>query len=298
MEKHKLPVSTHTARTEGTNSRVTVQAVRGVNGTLAYRQYRAGIIDDSIVLLHGLGSAGVDWSLQTAELVHRYRVITIDLPGHGESPPSNHRSSIPELSRQVLQTLDGLHTKPCILVGHSLGGITALQMVLDQPDRFRALVLVNAVPHMSVSRHSIRQGMGRLPDVLLGRMDMLAGFVAAEHFPHPGQDLLRRLAVRRIGSVERQTYLHMMTAILRFDVRGQLGRISKPVLVVSGTDDRVFSSSDKQVLAEKLPDVTWVEMEESGHACPQDSPVRFNRILWSFLDQLDSPEETETSEYN
>jgi 3-oxoadipate enol-lactonase len=230
--------------------------------------------------------------MQIAELVHRYRVVALDLPGHGESPPVYSRTTIPDLSKKVYQTIKSLNTESGILVGHSLGGLTALQMILDAPEHFRALVLVNAVPHMRISRHSLRQAIGRVPDVLLGRMDNVAEFVASEHFPHQQQDLLRRLAVRRIKSVEQDTYKHMMTAILRFDVRRKLDRIRMPVLVVSGSEDQVFSLPEKKFLAEHLPDVTWIEMEHSGHASPQDAPERFNRVMWSFLDQLDTKEDS------
>jgi 3-oxoadipate enol-lactonase len=287
METTRLQGSRFAAGTTGTNSRVKVKAVGGSRVTLAYRYYTVNHSDPAVVLLHGLGSAGLDWSMQIAELIHRYRVVALDFPGHGESPPLYSRTTIPELSSKVYRTISSLNTESGILVGHSLGGLTALQMVLDSPEHFKALVLVNAVPRMKISRHSLRQAMGRVPDVLLGRMDRLAEFVASEHFPHKEQDLLRRLAVRRIKSVEQDTYTHMMTAILRFDVRRKLDRIRMPVLVVSGSEDRVFSLAEKKILAEYIPDVTWVEMEHSGHASPQDAPERFNRVMWSFLDQLD-----------
>lgn len=268
------------------HTRVRVRAGRGTPDLLAYRLYERNGCSDTILLLHGLGSAAVDWSMQTAVLARHYHVAAFDFPGHGDSEPVPRRTSIRDLSRRVLGTAGHLDLEPGILVGHSLGGLVALQMALEAPGMFQALVLVNAVPRMTFSRHAARQAAGRLPDVLMNRMDSLAGFVASEHFPGPDQDLLRRMAVRRIRSADRNTYLHLIRAIARFDVRSRLEEISVPVLVVSGTEDRVFSDRDKRILADRIPNAEWVEMQGSGHASPQDSPELFNEILCSFLERV------------
>jgi len=272
------------------HTRVRVRAGRGTPDLLAYRLYERDGCSDSIFLLHGLGSAAVDWSMQTAVLARHYHVAAFDFPGHGDSEPVPRRTSIRDLCRRVLGTAGHLNLKPDILVGHSLGGLVALQMVLEAPEMFRALILVNAVPRMTFSRHAARQAAGRLPDVLMNRMESLAEFVASEHFPRIEQDLLRRMAVRRIRSADRNTYLHLIRAIARFDVRSRLEEISVPVLVVSGTEDRVFSTRDKRILADRIPQAEWVEIEGSGHASPQDSPEQFNRIMCSFLDRLNGYE--------
>lgn len=266
--------------------RVHVRAGFGVNGSLAHRLYDIEGAEHTVLLLHGLGSSGLDWSMQIAALTRRYRVLTMDFPGHGESQPVSRGITIRALSRSVFRTLEETGAEPDVIVGHSLGGLAALQMAVDAPDRFKALVLVNAVPHVSVSRHTARQALGRVPDVVLNRMHSLAEFVASEHFPRPDQAVLRRLAVRRIRSADRGTYLHLISAIARFDVRARLHRISMPVLVVSGSEDRVFSIRDKRVLVDRLSRPEWVEMQGSGHASPQDAPYRFNSHLCSFLDRV------------
>jgi pimeloyl-ACP methyl ester carboxylesterase len=272
------------------HTRVRVRAGRGTPDLLAYRLYERNGCSDSVLLLHGLGSAAVDWSMQTAVLSGHFHVAAFDFPGHGESQPVPRRTTIRDLSSRVFRTAEHLQLKPGIVVGHSLGGLVALQMVLEAPEMFKALVLVNAVPRMTFSRHAARQAAGRLPDVLRNRMGRLAEFVASEHFPGAEQDLLRRMAVRRIRSADRNTYLHLIRAIARFDVRSRLKSICIPVLVVSGTEDRVFSDRDKRILAQRIPQAEWVEMEGSGHASPQDSPEQFNRILYSFLDRVNGYE--------
>ena len=97
-----------------------------------------------MVLLHGAGEFAALWLRVIPDLVRTHRVIAPDLPGHGASQPKG-----PLAPGDVLDWLDELIERTCpqppVVVGHSLGAAIALRLAVEQPPRFAALVLVDAL---------------------------------------------------------------------------------------------------------------------------------------------------------
>jgi pimeloyl-ACP methyl ester carboxylesterase len=96
----------------------------------------------SLVLLHGGGESALAWRWVLPQLAERYRVLAPDLPGSGESDLLEARYSAGLFGRFVADFLDTLHVTRAVVVGHSLGGLAALQFALEAEERVRALALV------------------------------------------------------------------------------------------------------------------------------------------------------------
>src|SRR5262245_50944062 len=90
-----------------------------------------------VLLLHGLGSRAADWAWQAPVLEPDYRVVAVDLPGHGASPLPASPLTIEWMAEQVTALLASLHDAPAHVVGLSLGACVALRMVLQAPARVR-----------------------------------------------------------------------------------------------------------------------------------------------------------------
>jgi 3-oxoadipate enol-lactonase len=99
-----------------------------------------------VVLLHGLGSRGDDWLLQTPVLGLRRRVLTPDLPGHGKSAGFRGWPAIQAYADAVRKMLERAGAAPAHLLGLSLGGAVAIQLALDSPTHVVSLVPVNTLP--------------------------------------------------------------------------------------------------------------------------------------------------------
>ncbi|MBK5003168.1 alpha/beta fold hydrolase [Pseudomonas sp. S31] len=99
---------------------------------------------DAVVLLHGIGSGAASW-LQVAQgLGHLARVIAWDAPGYGNSSPlapASPRAS--DYAERLASLLDALQVERCVLVGHSLGAMTAAALAQAQPERIARLVLLS-----------------------------------------------------------------------------------------------------------------------------------------------------------
>jgi pimeloyl-ACP methyl ester carboxylesterase len=100
----------------------------------------------AVVLIHGLGLNRKTWREHAPALAGRYRVVTYDLLGHGESALPPARPSLALFSAQLLGLLDELGIAGCVLAGFSLGGMINRRFAIDHPARVRALAILNA-PH-------------------------------------------------------------------------------------------------------------------------------------------------------
>ncbi|OLZ65363.1 alpha/beta hydrolase [Streptomyces sp. IMTB 2501] len=92
-----------------------------------------------LVLLHGYGRSLTDWDASAPSLAAGHRVLAVDLPGHGSSPGIS-RWTIPTVVRHIADTLDAHGVPEAVVVGHSLGGLVAVEYARANPDRARAAV--------------------------------------------------------------------------------------------------------------------------------------------------------------
>ncbi|WP_128429869.1 alpha/beta fold hydrolase [Streptomyces cyaneus] len=95
-----------------------------------------------LVLLHGYGRSLTDWAASAALLTAGHRVLAVDLPGHGRSPGISPWT-IPTVVRHIADTLDAHGVPEAVVVGHSLGGLVAVEYARANPDQARARAAVN-----------------------------------------------------------------------------------------------------------------------------------------------------------
>ncbi len=242
---------------------------------------------NAILFLHGLGSCGQDWLLQTPSFCSRFRVIAPDLHGHGQTDKPRKRVSIAQMTADVACLLDALGVKRTHIVGLSMGGCVAQQLALDDPTRVRSLTLVN-----TFARFDSGTPGNALPLALrMGVLGVLglpaqARFVAARMFPKPEQAELRALAAERIASNDLATYTRLILAIRAFDVTRRLGEIACPTLVIAGDRDTTVPLRAKRFLAQHIPGARFEMIADSGHATPIDQPEAFNRLVMNFVESV------------
>jgi pimeloyl-ACP methyl ester carboxylesterase len=252
-----------------------------VRGT--WLHYRASGGGETLLLVHGLGSSARDWELQTSAVASHYRVIAVDLRGHGQSQKPAGPYSMTHFAADMDGLLQVIDAGPAHVVGISLGGMVALQLALDTPEMVRSLCVVNSVPEVSVRTLRQHSEMAlRMVITRVLRMRAMAAFIAATVFPEPENAQLRRAMAALWSQNDRRAYAAASRALPGWSVLNRLKEISCRALVVSG--DRPYSSllQCEPRLAE-IPGAQVVIIPGALHAAPVQQPEQFNAALRAFL---------------
>lgn len=236
------------------------------------------------MFLHGLGSCADDWRLQLPAVVDDYRVILVDLPGHGRSALPRGPLTVEGMAGEVDALLAHLGEGAVHLVGLSLGACVALALALRAPARVRSLTLVNAFARLrpAGTRGALRMALRAF---LLGTapMSTVATLVARTVFPRPEQTALRQAAVVSLARTSRRAYAAAAAAVAGFDARASLRDVRCPTMVVVGIEDGTVAIDAKDALARAIAGARLVLVPESGHVTNVDQPVAFNAVLREFL---------------
>jgi 3-oxoadipate enol-lactonase len=229
---------------------------------------------------------------QVPVLAPKYQVVTIDHRGHGTSdaPSSADAYSIPTLGDDLYGLLNYLDITKCCLVAHSMGGLVALQLALDQPHVVRSLVLVDtASGPLDIPGHA-----GRRAKLLeIARTDGMETVFDYDAKNNPLS--LRRLeryprlfnrSKQRMLEMPVNGYVYMGQALSKCeDLTRRLKEISVPTLVMVGEEDSSFQQPSR-TLAEGIPNAHLHVVPQALHCPQEEEPEIFNQILLEFLTKV------------
>lgn len=236
-----------------------------------------------VLLLHGLGSSGLDWEYQVPALAAHYKVIVLDLRGHGQSAKPHERYSIQGLSRDVVALLQHLDCGPVHLVGLSMGGMIGFQLAVDHPQWLKSLCIVNSGPQVKLqSPGDYWQWFKRWSLMHLASMGTIGIALGKNLFPKPEQSALRAKVAERWARNDKRAYLASFNAIVGWGVQERLGAIECPTLVISADHDYT-PVAVKEHYVTLISNARLEVIEDSRHATPLDQPERFNQTLLRFI---------------
>lgn len=254
-----------------------------VNGiTLHYRQ--DGLPDGvPLVFINSLGCDLRNWDGVVSRLNHR--LIRFDKRGHGlsDAPPAPY--SMHDLAADVDSLLDQLNIESAILIGLSVGGMIALQTVLDFPNRVRALVLCDTAAKIGTEDswndriHALRQhGMDYLADAILARW-FAPQFIEQNPAVYRGfYNLLTRMPL--------EGYIGTCAALRDTDLRDRVGEIHVPTLVLCGAQDVVITPDMAREFSDSLPNARFRVIEEAAHIPSVEQPEVLATAITEFLREI------------
>lgn len=255
----------------------------------------------TILLMHGGGQTRHSWSGATASLVSAgYRVINMDLRGHGDSgwsPAGEYPLSI--RARDIEAVLrDGCNG--LALVGASLGGVTATTAVGAYGLKADALVIVDVVPYPELTGiQRVLEFMNAHPDGFAD-LEEAAAAVASYNPERPRPRDPKGLKKNLREGTDGRLRWHWDPAILNMDPEGDfalfahameaVGRMEKPeVLLVRGMESDIVSDRGVASLQAMVPRVEVVDVADAGHMVAGDRNDRFNQGTIEFLRRILPP---------
>src|ERR1700756_1270786 len=247
---------------------------------VAYRD-EGPVHGEPLVLIHGMVASSLTWDAVIAHLPSTYRIIAPDLLGHGDSDKPRTDYSLGAFAVWLRDFLDALDIPSATLVGHSLGGGVALQVVHQHPPRCQRLVLVNS------------GGLGEDVAVMLRLLsapgtELVLPILASPPFRLLGGRWRALLTSRGVDPQQldyrlrkytsladpeaRQAFLRTLRSVV--DVRGQnVGAVSRlphlvgdvPTLIIAGAQDKVIPPSHARAAHAALPASQLQIIDDAGH---------------------------------
>jgi len=237
--------------------------------------------DPALVFIHCWACNRHFWDNQVAEFSKTYRVVTIDLPGHGESGQGRKNYSVESYGDDVKTVVTKLNLKRVVLVGSSMGGPIALEATRRMPDRVVAIVPVDTLQNVEQ----------KVPQEQLDAVfqQMQADFKAATtsllnqfFFSPTTPPAVRERIINETIAQKPEVVLPILKAVFSYDAAPGLREVKVPIRAINA--DRV--PTDVTANRKYAPQFEVVIIKGTGHYPMLEDPARFNQMLAEILRNL------------
>jgi 3-oxoadipate enol-lactonase len=251
-----------------------------VNGVRLY--YEVEGEGPTVLLLHPVGLDLTCWESQVEALLPSFRVLRVDLRGHGRSEVPPPPYTLSRSASDVHSLLDQLQRAPAHVIGLSLGGMVAQVLALEHPGDVRSLVLADTNSTLSSeARRAMRErgeaakdgGMANVIESTLKRW-FTPGFM--------GSDIVARCRERLLAD-NVQGWAATWHAISELDTEPRLKEIKVPTLVIIGEADLSVPVSRARAMADLMPRAVLHVVAGAPHMAPLERPDLFNPPVLEFL---------------
>lgn len=237
-----------------------------------------------LVLVNSLGTELTMWDGQIPRLSRNRRIVRYDTRGHGRSPAPPGPYTMDDLGADLVALLDRLEIERADVCGISLGGLTAIWLAANQPARVDRLVLANTAARIGTS-----DGWTRRARTVRAEGTAAVADAVVERFLSPGfRDRAPATAAHLrdgLAALDDEGYAACCLALADADLRGEVGSIVAPTLVITGTEDVATPPQDARWLDDHLADSRLVMLSGVGHLSSIEDPAAFGRAVLDFLRQ-------------
>jgi pimeloyl-ACP methyl ester carboxylesterase len=255
---------------------------------------------EPLLLIMGLAADSTAWLFQIPDFSPHYRTIAFDNRGVGRSSKPPGAYTIHQMADDAAGLLDVLKIERAHVVGVSMGGMIAQELVLRHPGRVRGLVLACTYPEpdadierqrqFSVSQFGGSITAGGEMKLDLGAIDPLAFFqhLLPTVFNQEFIDSeLPRLIQLFSGALQygfsMEAILGQVSAVMSHKATDRLHLIRSPTLVITGDADRLIPPANSDLLAKHIPGAKLVKIAGGSHGFNFETPAVFNRAVLEFL---------------
>ena len=232
-----------------------------------------------VLLLHGWGGSALSVAPVADFLCRRYRVISLDFPGHGESSEPPAPWSVTEYGEMLRELLDRLKVKRCHVMGHSFGGRVAIYLAANYPEYVEKLLLCDSAGilpkrgvgyYFKVYRHKLGKRLAKIKAVD-------RALKLSEKAKNAGSEDYRALSDEM-----KKTFVRVVNQ----DLEPLLSDIAAETLLVWGSEDQATPLWQGQRMEKLIPGGALVVFEGAGHFAYLDQCARFCAVYQCFLEGI------------
>ncbi len=239
-----------------------------------------------LVLISGLNGVAAFWQPHLEALARNHSVVLHDHRGTGRSSPSRIDYSVEQMTGDLVELLDHLEIAKADMVGHSTGGAICQVLGIDYPERVASLVLSATwtaadgyFRRLFELRAEVLRAMGPEGYIRASLMFMRPPAWIRDHDATQNEEIAAMVANFPLPEV----MLSRIAALIEFDRRADLGRISAPTLVVGARDDMVTPIYYSEELARLIPGAEIAILEAGGHFFPVSAAEAFRDLVLDFI---------------
>lgn len=217
-----------------------------------------------LLFLHGTGCDSADWKAVAERLPQNQRYITPDFRGHGQSSTPNKPFTLANLADDILHLVDFISIQKVILVGHSLGGMVAMEAA-RRSSNVIGLVLLEGWTSLSTVRSAFDRGR-------------FYGSLSQTNI-----DQIQQKSQKTRTRFEQNVWESFWTSVREFDAYAYLEQAQIPIFEVFGEMGR-NESTEKFLRIPNNPNIHWKWVQNAGHYLPHESPAEVAEICSNFIE--------------
>ncbi|QKE08671.1 alpha/beta fold hydrolase [Bacillus cereus] len=235
-----------------------------------------------ILFLHGLGGNANNWLYQRQYFKEKWKVISLDLPGHGKS--EGLEINFKEYVNVLYELCKYLKLQKVVICGLSKGARVGIDFAIQYPDFVSSLIIVNAFPYLEPEDRkkrlevydllSLHDNGKKWADTLLEEMGVASNEVIVRGFYQ---------SLQSINPVHIQ---RLFAELVDYDQRPLLLNISCSTLIIRGENDDFVPEKYVREFERRLKNTTFIEFKNSGHLPYLEQPSSFNMTVEKFLNHV------------
>lgn len=258
-----------------------------VNDVSLYYEDTGSTGKETIMFSHGLLWSGAMFAAEVAHLKNRYRVITYDHRGQGQSEVTTGGYDMDTLTEDAVALINALGIGPCNFAGLSMGGFVGMRLAARHPQLIKRLILMEtsaqAEPAENIPRYhllcNIVKLLGTRP-VTGATMKIMFG---QKFLNDPGRKELRNYWVRELQKNKRTIVRAVYGVTTRKGVEAELTNIKCPTLIIVGDQDVATVPDKARFINSKINGSQLVIIPGAGHSSSVEEPEAVNLSLDAFL---------------
>jgi 3-oxoadipate enol-lactonase len=254
---------------------------------LAYDDAGSG---PAVILLHGYPFNRSMWHEQIAALRDRYRVVTLDLRGHGDSESSAGPITMNTLAQDVALLMDTLDIPRAAIGGLSMGGYVVLAFYHLFPLRVRSLILADTRAQADTAeakQNRAQQAEKVLAEGMAGIVDAMLPKLLAPETVSKRPEVVKRIRDMMLRTKPEGAAAALRGMAIREDQTERLSRIVSPALILVGREDAITPVADSERMHHEIGGSRLVVIENAGHVSNIEQPEQFNEAMTDFLQAVD-----------